>query len=156
MTVRSNFSLHRTYIIFRTLGLRHLTVTELDGGEVVGMITRRDLMGFSLEEKLDKVGQNISVFETVENSRAGQPNPSLQNTHDSNISTGSNQHLNSEPQTSSEIIPELHAAPGKPGVISSSQHSSRDPSTSTRAADQPLTPSTSANDQSSTDVPMLI
>lgn len=65
MTVRSSFSLHRTYIIFRTLGLRHLTVTKADGGEVVGMITRRDLMGFNLEEKLDKAKQNIGLFNTT-------------------------------------------------------------------------------------------
>ena len=64
MTVRSNFSLHRTYIIFRTLGLRHLTVLN-PGGEVVGMITRRDLMGFNLEERLDKVQQNIGKFTAV-------------------------------------------------------------------------------------------
>lgn len=62
MSVKSNFSLHRTYIIFRTLGLRHLVVTHSDGGQVVGMITRRDLMGFNLEEKLDKARQNIGMF----------------------------------------------------------------------------------------------
>lgn len=55
MTVRANFSLHRAFIIFRTLGLRHLTVTSCDGRRVVGMITRRDLMGFNMEEKLNQV-----------------------------------------------------------------------------------------------------
>ena len=68
MSVKSNFSLHRTYIIFRTLGLRHLVITNSDGGEVVGMITRRDLMGFNLEERLDKARQNIGMFtETTRN-----------------------------------------------------------------------------------------
>lgn len=40
-TIPRSFSLHRTYIIFRTLGLRHLTVVN-DINEVVGMITRYD------------------------------------------------------------------------------------------------------------------
>ena len=48
-----DFSLHRTYIIFRTLGLRHLTVVD-GANRVVGIITRKDLMGFSLEEKLEQ------------------------------------------------------------------------------------------------------
>ena len=49
--VPEHFSLHRTYIIFRTLGLRHLTVVN-GHNSVVGIITRKDLMGFHLEEKL--------------------------------------------------------------------------------------------------------
>lgn len=51
MTVHANFSLQRTYNIFRTLGLRHLTVVDLRN-RVVGIITRKDLMAFRLEEKL--------------------------------------------------------------------------------------------------------
>ncbi|XP_067831589.1 chloride channel protein C-like [Heptranchias perlo] len=51
MTVHANFSLQRTYIIFRTLGLRHLTVVDLRNC-VLGIITRKDLMAFQLEEKL--------------------------------------------------------------------------------------------------------
>ncbi|XP_078073194.1 chloride channel protein C-like [Mustelus asterias] len=51
MTVHAHFSLQRTYIIFRTLGLRHLTVVDLRN-RVLGIITRKDLMAFRLEEKL--------------------------------------------------------------------------------------------------------
>lgn len=51
--IEEEFSLHRTYIIFRTLGLRHLTVVDMVN-RVVGIITRKDLMGFSLEEKLER------------------------------------------------------------------------------------------------------
>ncbi|XP_066289417.1 chloride channel protein D-like isoform X1 [Branchiostoma lanceolatum] len=51
LSVRDTFSLHRTYIIFRTLGLRHLTVVD-ETNKVVGIITRKDLMGFHLEEAL--------------------------------------------------------------------------------------------------------
>ncbi|XP_071958229.1 chloride channel protein C-like isoform X2 [Antedon mediterranea] len=49
--IPSTFSLHRTYIIFRTLGLRHLTVVDHKNC-VVGMISRKDLMGFKIEESI--------------------------------------------------------------------------------------------------------
>ncbi|KAM4684536.1 chloride channel protein C-like [Amazona ochrocephala] len=51
MSVQAHFSLQRTYIIFRTLGLRHLTVVDPQN-QVVGVITRKDLMPFPLEERL--------------------------------------------------------------------------------------------------------
>ncbi|XP_057850377.1 uncharacterized protein LOC131060938 isoform X2 [Cryptomeria japonica] len=42
LTVRGECSAQRVYVIFRTLGLRHLCVTD-SNGRVVGMITRKDL-----------------------------------------------------------------------------------------------------------------
>jgi CBS domain-containing protein len=51
--IEDQFSLHRTYIIFRTLGLRHLTVVD-KLNRVVGIVTRKDLMGFNVEEKLEQ------------------------------------------------------------------------------------------------------
>lgn len=51
MSVQRKFSLSRTYILFRTLGLRHLTVVN-HHNQVVGIITRKDLMGYNLEEQL--------------------------------------------------------------------------------------------------------
>jgi len=51
--IEEDFSLHRTYIVFRTLGLRHLTVVDM-ANRAVGIITRKDLMGFNLEEKLEQ------------------------------------------------------------------------------------------------------
>ena len=51
MSVHTRFSLHRTYNIFRSLGLRHLVVVD-DDNKVAGIITRKDLMGFAIEEKL--------------------------------------------------------------------------------------------------------
>lgn len=42
LTVRGECSAQRVYVIFRTLGLRHVCVTDLDS-RVVGMITRKDL-----------------------------------------------------------------------------------------------------------------
>ncbi|XP_013401688.1 chloride channel protein B [Lingula anatina] len=51
-SIQSSFSLHRTYIMFRTLGLRHLTVVDRRN-RVVGILSRKDIMGHYLEEKLD-------------------------------------------------------------------------------------------------------
>jgi len=56
-TVQETFSLHRTYIIFRTLGLRHLTVVD-ERNRVRGIITRKDLMGFQMEERIHKFLHN--------------------------------------------------------------------------------------------------
>eukprot|EP00246_Nothoceros_aenigmaticus_P011520 TRINITY_DN3160_c0_g1_i1.p1 TRINITY_DN3160_c0_g1~~TRINITY_DN3160_c0_g1_i1.p1 ORF type:complete len:552 (+),score=57.74 TRINITY_DN3160_c0_g1_i1:25-1656(+) len=42
LTVRAECSAHRAFIIFRTLGLRHLCVTDAYN-RVIGMITRKDL-----------------------------------------------------------------------------------------------------------------
>jgi len=51
LALPESFSLHRTYLVFRTLGLRHLTVVDRSN-QVVGIITRKDLMGFNIDEKL--------------------------------------------------------------------------------------------------------
>ncbi|ELU14761.1 hypothetical protein CAPTEDRAFT_80579, partial [Capitella teleta] len=48
VSIQERFSLHRTYIIFRTLGLRHLTIVDCHN-HVVGILTRKDLMGFAME-----------------------------------------------------------------------------------------------------------
>lgn len=51
LSIPERFSLQRTYIIFRTLGLRHLTVVD-SSNKVLGIITRKDLMGFNIVEKV--------------------------------------------------------------------------------------------------------
>jgi len=56
-SVRSNFSLHRAYMLFRTMGLRHLIITSVDN-RVVGVITRRDLMDFQLHNVLHPHGHH--------------------------------------------------------------------------------------------------
>jgi len=56
-----DYSLYRTYVIFRTLGLRHLTV--VDGrNRVVGIITRKDLMQFRIQERLESLLQLNNVM----------------------------------------------------------------------------------------------
>ncbi|XP_041457216.1 chloride channel protein C-like [Lytechinus variegatus] len=69
------FSLHRTYIIFRTLGLRHLTVVDAQN-QVLGIITRKDLMGFRMEEKLDAVLHPSSA--TLNNGLSSQENSNVE------------------------------------------------------------------------------
>ncbi|XP_033125254.1 chloride channel protein B-like [Anneissia japonica] len=69
--IPNSFSLHRTYIIFRTLGLRHLTVVD-NQNCVVGMISRKDLMGYKIEEKIAPVlerSQRVAInpVEMVDN-----------------------------------------------------------------------------------------
>ncbi|EDV27121.1 uncharacterized protein TRIADDRAFT_54756 [Trichoplax adhaerens] len=50
--VPESYSLYRVYALFRTLGLRHLIVTDTSN-RISGIITRKDLMGHSLEERLE-------------------------------------------------------------------------------------------------------
>ncbi|XP_072269406.1 chloride channel protein D-like [Pyxicephalus adspersus] len=52
--VQAHFSLQRAYVVFRTLGLRHLTVVDLRN-RAVGMITRKDLISLQLEKRLIKL-----------------------------------------------------------------------------------------------------
>ncbi|XP_018425385.1 PREDICTED: chloride channel protein C-like isoform X1 [Nanorana parkeri] len=52
--VQAHFSLQRAYVLFRTLGLRHLTVVDLQN-RAVGMITRKDLISLRLEKRLIKL-----------------------------------------------------------------------------------------------------
>ena len=50
--IDKDYSLYRTYVIFRTLGLRHLVVVDVHN-HVVGIITRKDLMPFNMVERLE-------------------------------------------------------------------------------------------------------
>merc|ERR1712200_189930 len=55
--VLQHFSLHRAYTLFRTMGLRQMTVVN-HTNQVVGTISRKDLMGFAIEERLEKMLTN--------------------------------------------------------------------------------------------------
>ena len=59
VSVATRFSLQRTYLLFRTLGLRRMVVLD-EGGAVEGILTRKDLMGFVLEDKLLPIPQEMS------------------------------------------------------------------------------------------------
>jgi len=49
--VAEKYSLFRTSAMFRLLGLRHLVVVD-ESNRVVGLISRKDLLGGELERKL--------------------------------------------------------------------------------------------------------
>jgi len=50
------FPARRARLLLRSLALRHLVVLD-ESGKPAGMITRKDLMGFNLEERLREVNQ---------------------------------------------------------------------------------------------------
>ncbi|KAG0610052.1 hypothetical protein M758_7G035300 [Ceratodon purpureus] len=56
VTVRAECSAQRVYIIFRTLGLRHLCVTD-SNNSVIGMITRKDIAQSSHHQKEHSEGK---------------------------------------------------------------------------------------------------
>ena len=56
--VDRHHSLHRTYTLFRTMGLRHLLVTDLNN-RLVGIITRKDLVQYRMQEKLIELGEHL-------------------------------------------------------------------------------------------------
>ena len=64
--VSQDFSVNRALVIFQALGLRHLVVTDKMNG-VVGILTRKDLLGFRLDEKLHNSSED-KIFEPNSNS----------------------------------------------------------------------------------------
>jgi len=64
--IDKDYSLYRTYVIFRTLGLRHLIVVDVHN-RVVGLITRKDLMPFKMQERLETLlDQTTTLHEDPE------------------------------------------------------------------------------------------
>jgi len=55
LSVPSHFSIQRAYTLFRTMGLRSMTVVNTSN-EVVGIITRKDLMDFKLHDVIHPHG----------------------------------------------------------------------------------------------------
>jgi len=58
-TVQTTMAVGRTYVIFRSMGLRHLTVLDRFH-QVAGILTRKDLMGFKIEKKIEKAIENAT------------------------------------------------------------------------------------------------
>ena len=91
-TVQQTYSLDRTYILFRSLGLRHLVVVD-QHNRPTGIITRKDLMGFKIEEKLEAVIEKVKSGESASSGAAATPK------HDDGVemqdtSGSGQQHLN--------------------------------------------------------------
>lgn len=53
LTVPHHFSVERAYHIFRSMGLRHLTVVD-DNNRIQGIVTRKDLLGYRLDAAVQK------------------------------------------------------------------------------------------------------
>lgn len=51
--VPETFSVERAYLLFSTMGLRHLVVVD-EGNRVRGIVTRKDLLGYRLDEGVVK------------------------------------------------------------------------------------------------------
>ena len=58
--INQNTSLIKTYYIFRTMGLRHLLVTNYNN-QLVGLLTRHDLTHHEVEEALEEYHENQSL-----------------------------------------------------------------------------------------------
>lgn len=74
-SVNENFSLRRTYLFFRSFGMRHLIIVD-ENNSVVGILTRKDLMGFNIVRKLDQLKQSrdnvLSILPAVDPSSHGK------------------------------------------------------------------------------------
>lgn len=51
-------SLERAYILFRNMGLRHLVVVD-EHNRVRGIVTRKDLLGFKLDEAVGRALRRV-------------------------------------------------------------------------------------------------
>ena len=59
LCVPESFAAGRAYTLFCTLGLRALTVVG-PGNEVVGLLTRKDLMPYRLEDAVDGALEDLA------------------------------------------------------------------------------------------------
>ena len=57
--VPDSFSLERAYILFRSMGLRHLVVVD-ERNRVRGIVTRKDLLGFRLDGALGRALRRVA------------------------------------------------------------------------------------------------
>lgn len=51
-------SLERAYIMFRNMGVRHLLVVD-EHNRVKGIVTRKDLLGFKLDEAVSRAIKRV-------------------------------------------------------------------------------------------------
>jgi CBS domain-containing protein len=56
--VQETFSVERVYLLFRNLGLRHLVVVD-EFNRVKGIITRKDLLGFKLDDAMARAIRKV-------------------------------------------------------------------------------------------------
>jgi chloride channel 7 len=56
--VQESMSLERAYIMFRNMGVRHLLVVD-EHNRVKGIVTRKDLLGFKLDEAVSRAIKRV-------------------------------------------------------------------------------------------------
>lgn len=56
--VQESMSLERAYIMFRNMGVRHLVIVD-DHNRVRGIVTRKDLLGFKLDEAVSRALKKV-------------------------------------------------------------------------------------------------
>ncbi|KAI8462301.1 MAG: voltage gated chloride channel-domain-containing protein, partial [Monoraphidium minutum] len=66
--VQDSLSLERAYILFRSMGLRHLVVVD-EHNHVQGIVTRKDVMGFRLDEALGRALRRVQSSTQVRRAR---------------------------------------------------------------------------------------
>ncbi|CAB4062654.1 CLCN7 [Lepeophtheirus salmonis] len=71
LKVNDTFSLKRACTLFQSMGLRHLIILD-DFGVAIGIITRKDLMGFNIQDKLFPIKEGVGTTRTTK----GIENPS--------------------------------------------------------------------------------
>ena len=70
-SIRTDMSIQRAYNMFRSLGLRHLVITDHQS-QVVGIITRKDLMGYIVVSKLKQILRSRSSSDVGSNEQIRQ------------------------------------------------------------------------------------
>lgn len=62
--VPETFSVERTYVLFSTMGLRHMVVVD-EHNRVRGIVTRKDLLGYRLDEAVTSARRGATPGEPI-------------------------------------------------------------------------------------------
>lgn len=74
--VPETFSVERSYILFSTMGLRHLVVVD-EFNRVRGMVTRKDLLGYRIDAAVSRLRRNQSFVVPQESPNANDDSDTI-------------------------------------------------------------------------------